>query len=91
MQIQQVIQRGNLTWATVDDTTRLDGASVVSLAGHEGSVIVLGKMQDGQIITHRDDGQDILLMVSLVHAEESLWSSYSFCMSYTISFSFRLS
>lgn len=60
-EIQHVIQRGNLTWATVDDTTRLDGASVVSLAGHEGSVIVLGKMQDGQIITHRDDGEDIVL------------------------------
>lgn len=62
-QIQHVIQRGNLTWATVEDATRIDGASVVSLAGHEGSVIVLGKMQDGQILTHRDDCQDILLMV----------------------------
>jgi hypothetical protein len=58
-----VIQRGNLTWATVEDASRLDGASVVSLAGHEGSVIVLGKMQDGQILPHRDDCQDILLMV----------------------------
>lgn len=67
--LQAAIQRGNITWATVDDTTRLDGASVVSLAGHEGSVIVLGKMQDGQIITRGDDGQDILLMVELKYKD----------------------
>ncbi|XP_034256973.1 zinc finger protein 773-like [Thrips palmi] len=67
-EIQHVLQR-NLTWATVDDASRLDGASVVSLAGHEGSVIVLGKMENGQIVTHRDDGQDILLMVELKYKD----------------------
>lgn len=64
-----MLQRGNLTWTTVDDASRLDGASVVSLAGHEGSVIVLGKMENGQIVTHRDDGQDILLMVYFTQVE----------------------
>lgn len=68
-EIQHVLQRGNFTWTTVDEAARLDGASVVSLAGHEGSVIVLGKMENGQIVTHRDDGQDILLMVELKYKD----------------------